>query len=105
MKRAGKLFLMIVLVLAMVLTSTGVSNVMSVFAESLTSTQSVEEDKEKVNTSTGTEEQQKSKQPSSEKDGKKEEDAIPAEDKTSKSEPSKSRSEVQGHSISNAVFR
>lgn len=72
MKRAGKLFLMIILVLAMVLTSTGVSNVMSVFAE----TQSVEESKEKASTSTGTEEQQKSKQPSSEKDGKKEEDAV-----------------------------
>ena len=76
MKRAGKLFLMIILVLAMVLTSTGVSNVMSVFAESFTSTQSVEESKEKASTSTGTEEQQKSKQPSSEKDGKKEEDAA-----------------------------
>lgn len=76
MKRAGKLFLMIVLVLAMVLTSTGVSNVMSVFAESFTSTQSVEESKEKASTSTETEEQQKSKQPSSEKDGKKEEDAV-----------------------------
>ena len=72
MKRAGKLFLMIILVLAMVLTSTGVSNIMSVFAE----TQSVEESKEKASTSTGTEEQQKSKQPSSEKDGKKEEDAA-----------------------------
>lgn len=76
MKRAGKLFLMIILVLAMVLTSTGVSNVMSVFAESFTSTQSVEESKEKASTSTGTEEQQKSKQLSSEKDGKKEEDAV-----------------------------
>ena len=72
MKRAGKLFLMIILVLAMILTSTGVSNIMSVFAE----TQSVEESKEKASTSTGTEEQQKSKQPSSEKDGKKEEDAV-----------------------------
>lgn len=72
MKRAGKLFLMIILVLAMILTSTGVSNVMSVFAE----TQSVEESKEKASISTGTEEQQKSKQPSSEKDGKKEEDAV-----------------------------
>lgn len=57
MKRAGKLFLMIILVLAMILTSTGVSNVMSVFAE----TQSVEESKEKASISTGTEEQQKSK--------------------------------------------
>ena len=101
MKRAGKLFLMIVLVLAMVLTSTGVSNVMSVFAESLTSTQSVEEDKEKVNTSTGTEEQQKSKQPSSEKDGKKEEDAAESttaskakEETTAKKEETKQEEET-----------
>ena len=102
MKRAGKLFLMIILVLAMVLTSTGVSNVMSVFAESFTSTQSVEESKEKASTSTGTEEQQKSKQLSSEKDGKKEEDAVESttaskakEETTAKKEETKQEEETK----------
>ena len=98
MKRAGKLFLMIILVLAMILTSTGVSNIMSVFAE----TQSVEESKEKASTSTGTEEQQKSKQPSSEKDGKKEEDAVESttaskakEETTAKKEETKQEEETK----------
>lgn len=98
MKRAGKLFLMIILVLAMILTSTGVSNVMSVFAE----TQSVEESKEKASISTGTEEQQKSKQPSSEKDGKKEEDAVESttaskakEETTAKKEETKQEEETK----------
>lgn len=81
MKRAGKLFLVIVLVLAMVWTSTGTSNVMSVFAENLTSAQSVEEDKEEAKTNTeekntGTEKQKESKQESSEKENKKEEEAA-----------------------------
>ena len=46
MKRAGKLFLVVVLVLSMFWTSTGTSNVMGVFAENSAAIQSVEEDKE-----------------------------------------------------------
>ena len=98
MKRAGKLFLMIILVLAMILTSTGVSNVMSVFAE----THSVEESKEKASISTGTEEHPKSKPPSSEKDGKKEEDAVESttaskakEETTAKKEETKQEEETK----------
>lgn len=46
MKRAGKLFLVVVLVLSMFWTSTGTSNVLGVFAENSAAIQSVEEDKE-----------------------------------------------------------
>lgn len=44
MKRAGKLFLVVVLVLSMFWTSTGTSNVLGVFAENSAAIQSVEED-------------------------------------------------------------
>lgn len=46
MKRAGKLFLIVILVLSMFWTSTGTSNVMGVFAENSAEIQSVKEDKE-----------------------------------------------------------
>lgn len=46
MKRAGKLFLVVVLVLSMFWTSTGTSNALGVFAENSAASQSVEEDKE-----------------------------------------------------------
>lgn len=46
MKRAGKLFLVVVLVLSMFWTSTRTSNVLGVFAENSAAIQSVEEDKE-----------------------------------------------------------
>lgn len=46
MKRAGKLFLVVLLVLSMFWTSTGTSNVLGVFAENSAAIQSVEEDKE-----------------------------------------------------------
>lgn len=42
MKRAGKLFLVVVLVLSMFWTSTGTSNVMGVFAENLSGAQNVD---------------------------------------------------------------
>lgn len=41
MKRAGKLFLIVILVLSMFWTSTGTSNVMGVFAENSAEIQSV----------------------------------------------------------------
>ena len=52
MKRAGKLFLVIVLVLSMFWTSTGTSNVMGVFAENLSGAQNVDRDKESTEDNT-----------------------------------------------------
>lgn len=52
MKRKGKVFLAIVLVMAMIWTSMGSSNVLSVFAKDVTTTQSSEESKEVQKTST-----------------------------------------------------
>lgn len=52
MKRKGKVFLAIVLVMAMIGTSMGSSNVLSVFAKDVTTTQSAEESKEAQQTST-----------------------------------------------------
>lgn len=52
MKRAGKLFLVVVLVLSMFWTSTGTSNVMGVFAENLSGAQNVDRDKESTEDNT-----------------------------------------------------
>lgn len=52
MKRKGKVFLAIVLVMAMIWTSMGSSNVLSVFAKDVATTQSSEESKEVHKTST-----------------------------------------------------
>lgn len=66
MKRAGKLFLVVVLVLSMFWTSTGTSNVMGVFAENLSGTQNVDGDKESTedNTEEKDEETQEAKKAS-----------------------------------------
>lgn len=66
MKRAGKLFLVVVLVLSMFWTSTGTSNVMGVFAENLSGAQNVDRDKESTedNTEEKDEETQEEKEAS-----------------------------------------
>ena len=50
MKRAGKVLVVFILVMAMLMTSTGTSNVMSVFAENLASVQSVSAEREDAKT-------------------------------------------------------